>query len=484
MNTFALAVLASIAMIELLHLCFRFNFWQACADSLEQCALTFSEVDNEREQERLIISAALNLLGLLAYLLTLLSILLVVVIALPHYSGLKTAEFVWMCSGSTLLYAWLRSVLTKQVITNSNLGYGRLVRWLHWLALELNLARQTSFELEKALYLRKARQSVGIADEPVYVMGLARSGTTITLEVLEKTGMFHSSTYRDMPFALSPNLWKRLTKFSRVHAQPLQRAHGDGLAIEFDSPECFEEIFWRTECKLKKGTSLAYCAPTAESVRAFTDYRQLCVLSGLDRLGDPRHKPQHAIRYLSKNNNNVMRIKELSDQHDARLVLIFRDPMATAWSLYQQHLRFCEIQTDDIFARAYMRWLGHHEFGLGHKPLASGIQYLEGLNPAQPDYWLAYWLGSHEYLWQTYKELPRKNQAGVAWFSHERMCNTPESELSRLFKFANIQLPPNVFAQLLKPAGAKPQLEKQFSNSLLERARSLHRMILESTNHE
>jgi hypothetical protein len=302
-------------------------------------------------------------------------------------------------------------------------------------------------------------------------MGLARSGTTIVLEVLEKTGAFHSPTYRDMPFILCPNVWERLSSFSRIPAGLAYRAHGDGMSIGFDSPESFEEVFWRTASTTLPGPVVDYPAPDDEALDDFAAYRALSVLSA--------HNSDSAtpIRYLSKNNNNLLRLAALSAQQEARSVVIFRDPVSTAWSLYRQHLRFCEIQNHSPFVRAYMRWLGHHEFGLGHKPLALGVQHLLNLTPQEPDYWLAYWLGVYEDLWQKYSYLPKEQQARILWMSHESMCDHPAAELSKLFQFVDIEQDADAYAAMLKTQAVPSDHDQHFDGSLIHSARLLHQQI-------
>lgn len=59
------------------------------------------------------------------------------------------------------------------------------------------------------------------------------------------TGRYRSLTYRDMPFVLAPNLWRRLSSISRRSIAGVERAHGDDMIIDGDSPESFDEVFWR-----------------------------------------------------------------------------------------------------------------------------------------------------------------------------------------------------------------------------------------------
>ena len=44
---------------------------------------------------------------------------------------------------------------------------------------------------------------------PVFVTGLARSGTTILLEQLARTNVFATHRYRDFPFLHTPIWWNR-----------------------------------------------------------------------------------------------------------------------------------------------------------------------------------------------------------------------------------------------------------------------------------
>lgn len=490
MQTLLWSFLVGIALVEVLVLAFRLNYWRRRAAAVEHAALTFAETPDEIAQERLILRAAWNLMGLVLYASTILMLLLLMVSVFPGHISLNGDAFIWTTSATAMLYAWLRAKLQASFYppttaaqapdTSAHAGYNRIARWLHWMALELHLVRAASFELEKALYLKKASQHPGIQDRPVFVMGLARSGTTVVLEILEKTGAFHSPTYRDMPFVLCPNLWKSLTRHSRLKGQMSTRAHGDGIAVGFDSPESFEEVFWQTTCEAQPGPGYGLAKPTQDVLADFAAYRSLSILSGLVEGNSPQAPATSPLRYLSKNNNNILRLQQLSAQTNAQLVLIIRDPLATAWSLYRQHQRFSQMQADDPFVRAYMRWLGHHEFGQGHQPLATGTQNLQGLVPQQPGYWLAYWLGIYENLWQTYLALPAECQSRIVWLAHERMCGSPEQELARLFKFAQIEQSASNYCDMLKTTAQNTDLKSQFQNDLIERAEALHSRILEA----
>lgn len=268
-------------------------------------------------------------------------------------------------------------------------GYGFLDRLLHRLALQSGSIAEMSFELDKRM----------VASDParirhrrhVFVSGLARAGTTVLMRRFHATGLYRSLTYRDMPFVLAPNLWRRLTSASKREIEPGERAHGDKLLVDADSPESLDEVFWRifTGNEYIRDRQLVPYAPPAELIDKFAGY----VDSILSADSPVRH------RYLSKNNNNILRLGSIHRAFPNALILIpFRKPLQHAHSLLQQHKRFSQLQARSGFTLSYMTWLCHHEFGLDHRPiLPAGITA-----PQYPtntmDYWLQLWCDTYSWL--------------------------------------------------------------------------------------
>lgn len=296
-------------------------------------------------------------------------------------------------------------------------SYGVLDRLLHRIALGSDAARRMAFHLEHDV--RGARTDPARAREAVFVIGLARSGTTTLMRALHQTGRFRSLTYRDMPFVLMPRLWAQLSGRSRKQAELTERAHGDSILVGYDSPESFEEVFWMTFADrpfVQEGCLVAH-EPSEAALLLFTRY-----IAGI-----ASSAPIPDARYLSKNNNSLLRLPALRRSlPDATFLLLHRDPVQTAASLLRQHLLFVDIQTRDPFSLQYMNWLGHHEFGLGHKPFRlADRSELDGLSPAQPDYWLAYWIEVHEYLLATAAE-------DEQFLSYDRLCANPLSSMEAI----------------------------------------------------
>ena len=88
-------------------------------------------------------------------------------------------------------------------------NYLLIDKLLHRLVLNNNFIKSFLYDLEKKLFINKNEE---INHNHVFITGLARSGTTILLNLLHSSDTFGSLTYRDMPLTLSPNLWKFITR--------------------------------------------------------------------------------------------------------------------------------------------------------------------------------------------------------------------------------------------------------------------------------
>ena len=98
-------------------------------------------------------------------------------------------------------------------------------------------------KLEMRLFAKNLRETA--IDRPVFVMGLARSGTTMLLTLLSKAHGVATHRYRDFTFLTFPILWNRFQSLSRGQDEPVERPHGDRIHITRDSPEAFEEPIWQ-----------------------------------------------------------------------------------------------------------------------------------------------------------------------------------------------------------------------------------------------
>ena len=300
--------------------------------------------------------------------------------------------------------------------------YTALDRFLHRLALSYPPVGELGFDVERRLFGSKASRR-----NAVYVTGLARAGTTMLMRGLYASHQFASLTYNDMPFVLAPNLWGALSRLNAKQRSLRERAHGDGIQIDFDSPEALEEVFWRLYCGsdyIQKDCLRIHTVNT-QTVSKLESYQSLvCYKYGKNR-------------YLGKNNNHILRIASLAEQSvNTTFLILFRDPVAQAQSLFRQHRAFLYA---DSFTRQYMAWLAHHEFGATHRPFRfSGYVGAEG-SPERLNYWLTRWIDAYAYL----LEVMERKLPNVYAVSYERLCTRKDDwiALCRTLELPNTASP-------------------------------------------
>lgn len=273
--------------------------------------------------------------------------------------------------------------------------YNWMDRMVHRLAFRSDMAQTMLCDMEEARFGKAiAAQPV---DKPIFITSLARAGTTLLLEILSRHPSVVTHSYRDMPFVLSPVMWRKLSGRFQVAQDAKERAHGDGMMVSADSVEAFEEVLW---LKHFAGHYRAGGITTwgdelpREFVSALRRHMRALIVSR-------SHQPAPALRYLSKNNANIARKRALSAAFpDALFIVPLRHPLDQARSLLRQHERALKDHGESRFARAYTQDIGHFEFGPDHRPiLFPGMDdVVEDRDPLTIDYWLAYWLAAYRQI--------------------------------------------------------------------------------------
>lgn len=311
---------------------------------------------------------------------------------------------------------------------SSKSDYSLIDRLLHRMAFAHPLVQRALGEIESDMFAAKFEKTP--AERPVFVTGLPRAGTTLLLELLYKTGEFATFTYREMPFVLAPLFWASMTKSSRKKGEARERAHGDGMEISFDSPEAFEEVAWLSYLRdaYVKDDRLLPLGPeavTGEFRDAFV--KLVRKLSALQSEGG------EARRYLSKNNANISRIGALrSIFPDATIFVCLRNPQSHVRSLMTQHQRFLSMHDDDPFARDYMKWIGHYDFGANFRPIDFAGRGIAAAGGAErPDFWLRYWIDAYAFA--------EKNAGGVKFVCYEKLLADAPSALADIASAADLK---------------------------------------------
>ena len=268
-------------------------------------------------------------------------------------------------------------------------SYSKAEKNLHKLYLSNYFLSKSSLELEEILHGSKAKK-YGV-EQYVFITGLARSGTTALMNKIFYSQEYASLQYSNMPILLSPNLWNKKLKLEKH-----ERAHGDGIIIDGNSPEEFDEYFWKVflnDSYIKDG--LIPHEVDDKVLDKYLTYVSLICYS----------KGKH--RYISKNNNNILRLPGLKKIAGNKIIVLFREPLSHASSLMKLHKTFSENQKEDPFVLDYFNYLGHHEFGLDHKPFMLTENFIN--NRAKYDlddlnYWLQIWINYYEYLLAHFNE--------------------------------------------------------------------------------
>jgi hypothetical protein len=304
-------------------------------------------------------------------------------------------------------------------------NYSFVDRALHYFAFGAPFVQKVLCELENDLF-RSELEQVDSSDE-VFVTGLPRAGTTLVLELLYGTGEFETLTYRDMPFILAPLLWDKLSRPLRKPAERVERAHGDGMMISFESPEAFEEVVWLSFLR-RAIVNEHTLSPVARA--AVTDELASALQGSVRKLLLRARAPSGATkpRYLSKNNANISRVEVLTEFFPtARIVIVFRDPAAHIGSLMTQHRRFLDEHAADAFSKRYMQWIGHYEFGANFRPI-NFCGWLDGRAvPSAPDadFWLRYWNAAYGHALE-------QRRGNVLFVDFDRLLAERDAALARL----------------------------------------------------
>ncbi len=279
-------------------------------------------------------------------------------------------------------------------------------------------------------YLKSDLDGIQV-QSPIYIAGLARSGSTILLEVLSRVQGIGTHRYRDFPLLFAPVAWNWfLDKTPRKPPAPAERAHKDRILVTPESPEAMEEVLW---------------------MHFFADAHNPAVNNTLD--GNSRNDTfdafyrdhirklllvRKARRYLSKGNYNIARLRYLLALFpDARTLLPVRDPVSHIASLIKQHRLFCEAEAQDERLVAHMRRVGHFEFGLDLRPINTGdtaltqeIQALIASNQPVRG-WALYWSAVYDYARRCLEADPAL-AAATQIVRYEAMCASPAAMLQTI----------------------------------------------------
>lgn len=282
-------------------------------------------------------------------------------------------------------------------------------------------------------------------DRPIYVAGLARSGSTILLELLAEQPGVATHRYRDFPPIFTPLFWNRaFAHVYRSDAPPAERAHKDRILVTPDSPEAMEEVLWMRFFKDAHTTNTSQVlnqnTRNAAFEQFYTDHvRKILLVRG-------------GRRYLSKGNYNLTRFAYLQKLFpDARFIVPVRDPRWHIASLMKQDRLFRAEETRDPRILKHMQRVGHYEFGLDRRAVNAGdtaaALEIERLwrDGQEVRGWARLWSTLYGFVLDQAQASP---ELAVLLVRYEDLCDRPQETLTAAFAHAELPLTPEAAATM------------------------------------
>ncbi|MEO1018944.1 MAG: sulfotransferase [Pseudomonadota bacterium] len=272
---------------------------------------------------------------------------------------------------------------------------------------------------------------------PIFICGLARSGTTILLNVLSKADGIATHRYRDFPFVFVPSLWKRYQDRFAATADPVERPHKDRILITKESPDAFEEPIWQhffPKAHDPKASHVLDRKLSNEEFEAFFQdhIRKILMLRG-------------GSRYLSKGNYNVTRLDYLDGLFaDPKFLVPIRHPFTHVHSLVTQHRRFTDYAKDDPRIPRYLEIAGHYEFGPQRIPIhvtADGARRIEECWRKGDDYrgYAILWAEVYRYVHELRSGAGSGFAERMKFVLYENLCGEPNDVLADVIAFVGLQ---------------------------------------------
>ena len=282
----------------------------------------------------------------------------------------------------------------------------------------------------ESYFLREEINALRI-EKPIYVSGLARSGSTLLLEILSHYEGIVSHQYKDFPPIYTPFWWNWLLRWMVTKkVKPTERAHRDGILITPDSPEAMEEILWMTFFPtlhdVTANNVLDETTSNSEFEQFYPDHIRKLLLV---RKGN---------RYLAKGNYNLTRLEYILKLFpDARFIIPIRHPVGHIASLMKQHTLFCQGIQENPQALKHLQRIGHFEFGVDRRPINTGntlmIKETIELWQTKQDIqaWSRYWSQLYSYI-ANRLEMNQPLRQATLLVRFEELCQSPEETIHRL----------------------------------------------------
>lgn len=275
-------------------------------------------------------------------------------------------------------------------------------------------------------------------EAPIYIGGLARSGSTILLRVVASAPNVVTHQYRDFPFLHIPYWWQQtLDRQVKGQLEPAERAHKDRLKVTPESPEAMEEVIWMAFFSDLHDPSTSNVLDAETSNPEFESFYENHLRKML--------LARNGARYAAKGNYNVTRFEYIQKLFsDARFVIPVRHPRTHVASSRKQHRLFCEGIEEGSRALAHLKRVGHFEFGPHRRPINVGdteeVRAIESLWSRGEEVrgWARYWACLYGYVADRLEANPALRDASIV-VRYEDLCDETDEQLERLFSQCGLE---------------------------------------------
>jgi hypothetical protein len=261
---------------------------------------------------------------------------------------------------------------------------------------------------------------------PIFICGLARSGSTLLHEVLASHPGTASLRMKDYPMVFTPYWWRQATRMVRP-TPPTERPHRDKMMVSSESPDSIEEMLWMV--------FFPHCHDPKVDNRLQREDRHLRFETFYANHIRKLLLVERANRYIAKANYHVSRLSYLNRLFPkARFILPIRSPAGHIASLVRQHEWFSAGHRSSPRALAFMQRSGHFEFGLDRRPMNLGdSQRVEQIQAAWSEGreiagWAMYWDMVYRYVADLLDADPAVRSASLV-VNYERFCDDPATTL-------------------------------------------------------
>lgn len=348
----------------------------------------------------------------------------------PYLNDLDFLFIVGLCLSNLLLmfFQWQGKVAAKDSIYEMEF----MDYMLTWIATSNIGLMKKAGQWESRLLQRRLDKTA--IEKPIFVSGLARSGTTILLEILSGGRRTASHLYRDFPFIMTPVVWDLFTRVFSSRQEPMERPHKDRIKITRESPDAFEEPIWQYFYPHLHEMSSAHILHLEDRKPDFESFyvnhiRKILLL----RKGE---------RYLSKGNYNIMRLEYIcSIFKDARFIVPVRHPLFHVDSLVRQHKLFVAYSNENQMVPKYLKAAGHYEFGPQRIPIIlskdDGAKVMkawdEGLDAVG---YAIQWAQVYRYILNLLKT--ENYNENIRIVRYEDLCKEPYEQISDILIYLNL----------------------------------------------